>query len=92
MTQLFVKFTIPILFYFYRFSLDYQQDDWSPRSARSGSSTPPSTPPMKLFEDMENSDDEHGEENYSPVCSDNEWAEDGLTLIYISLITMYKIL
>ncbi|OXU25505.1 hypothetical protein TSAR_000315 [Trichomalopsis sarcophagae] len=59
-----------------RFSLDYQQDDWSPRSARSGSSTPPSTPPMKLFEDMENSDDENGEENYSPVCSDNEWAEN----------------
>ncbi|XP_011506421.1 PREDICTED: armadillo repeat-containing protein 5-like [Ceratosolen solmsi marchali] len=60
---------------FGRFSLDYKPEDWSPSSARSGSFTPPSTPPMKIFDDIDNSD-ENTEENYSPVYTDLDWIED----------------
>ncbi|KAJ8679925.1 hypothetical protein QAD02_015712 [Eretmocerus hayati] len=58
-----------------RYSMDYHRDDWSPKSAGSGSSTPPSSPSMKLFSNMDDSDENTDDENYSPVCSDNEWVE-----------------
>ena len=61
--------------------MDYQYEDWSPRSARSGSSTPPSTPPMKDLDEMDDSD-ENPEENYSPVCSDDEWGEGGIEIFF----------
>ena len=57
-----------------RFSLDYHQDDWSLSSAASTSSSPPSTPPLPLYDAGET--DDSAEENYSPVCSDDEWAEN----------------
>ncbi|XP_058803227.1 armadillo repeat-containing protein 5 [Phymastichus coffea] len=57
-----------------RFSSDYPQDNLSPRSRRSDLLTPPSTPPMKLLGGDEDTDDV-AEENYSPVCSDNEWSD-----------------
>ncbi|XP_046744966.1 uncharacterized protein LOC124410547 isoform X2 [Diprion similis] len=62
---------------FGRYSLDYKQDDWSPGSARSMCSSPPSTPPLQsFFEDDTNKTDSSAEENYSPVCSDTECAEN----------------
>nr|XP_046481125.1 uncharacterized protein LOC124218582 isoform X3 [Neodiprion pinetum] len=60
-----------------RYSLDYKQGDWSPGSARSMCSSPPSTPPLQsFFEDDTNKTDSSAEENYSPVCSDTECAEN----------------
>ncbi|XP_015597251.1 armadillo repeat-containing protein 5 [Cephus cinctus] len=56
-----------------RFSLDYRRDDWSPGSAASICSSPPSTPPLPFYE---NEVDDNAEDNYSPVCSDNEWADN----------------
>ncbi|XP_054007944.1 armadillo repeat-containing protein 5 isoform X1 [Hylaeus anthracinus] len=53
-----------------RFSSDYYRDDWSPGSATSVSSSPPSTPPLPFYDSIEN--DENAEDNYSPVCSDTE--------------------
>ncbi|XP_012349280.1 armadillo repeat-containing protein 5 [Apis florea] len=53
-----------------RFSSDYYRDDWSPGSAVSVSSSPPSTPPLPFYDSIEN--DENTEDNYSPVCSDTE--------------------
>ncbi|XP_068992624.1 armadillo repeat-containing protein 5 isoform X2 [Neodiprion pinetum] len=62
---------------FGRYSLDYKQGDWSPGSARSMCSSPPSTPPLQsFFEDDTNKTDSSAEENYSPVCSDTECAEN----------------
>jgi hypothetical protein len=37
---------------------------------------------MKMFDDMDDSD-ENTEENYSPVCSDNEWAEEGISELMV---------
>ncbi|XP_051162423.1 armadillo repeat-containing protein 5 [Leptopilina boulardi] len=56
-----------------RFSLDYHYDNWSPSSGASTSSSPPSTPPLPLYDCKDF--DESAEENYSPVCSDDEWTE-----------------
>ncbi|XP_060811648.1 armadillo repeat-containing protein 5 [Bombus pascuorum] len=53
-----------------RFSSDYYRDDWSPGSATSVSSSPPSTPPLPFYDSIEN--DENAEDNYSPVCSDTD--------------------
>ncbi|XP_033361195.1 armadillo repeat-containing protein 5 [Bombus vosnesenskii] len=53
-----------------RFSSDYYRDDWSPGSATSVSSSPPSTPPLPFYDSIET--DESDEDNYSPVCSDAE--------------------
>ncbi|CAL7947352.1 unnamed protein product [Xylocopa violacea] len=53
-----------------RFSSDYYRDDWSPGSAASVSSSPPSTPPLPFYDSIEC--DENTEDNYSPVCSDTE--------------------
>ncbi|KZC13265.1 Armadillo repeat-containing protein 5 [Dufourea novaeangliae] len=57
-----------------RFSSDYYRDDWSPGSATSVSSSPPSTPPLPFYDSMEN--DENAEDNYSPVCSDTEFMDN----------------
>lgn len=56
-----------------RFSLDYHYENWSPNSGASTSSSPPSTPPLPLYNCKDF--DESAEENYSPVCSDDEWTE-----------------
>ncbi|XP_012255296.2 armadillo repeat-containing protein 5 isoform X1 [Athalia rosae] len=62
---------------FGRFSLDYKRDDWSPGSATSMCSSPPSTPPLSsFFEDYIDEMDGSAEENYSPVCSDTECGEN----------------
>ncbi|OAD58302.1 Armadillo repeat-containing protein 5 [Eufriesea mexicana] len=53
-----------------RFSSDYYRNDWSPGSATSVSSSPPSTPPLPFYDSIEN--DESTEDNYSPICSDTE--------------------
>lgn len=66
-----------ILYFIYRFSSDYYRDDWSPGSATSISSSPPSTPPLPFYDVMENDEnDENTEDNYSPVCSDTEIMEN----------------
>ncbi|KAK1133789.1 hypothetical protein K0M31_011579 [Melipona bicolor] len=57
-----------------RFSSDYYRDDWSPGSATSVSSSPPSTPPLPFYDSIEN--DENTEDNYSPVCSDTEMMDN----------------
>ncbi|CAK9809483.1 Armadillo repeat-containing protein 5 [Anthophora plagiata] len=57
-----------------RFSSDYYCDDWSPGSAASVSSSPPSTPPLPFYDSIEN--DESTEDNYSPVCSDTEFMDN----------------
>nr|XP_033322147.1 armadillo repeat-containing protein 5 [Megalopta genalis] len=57
-----------------RFSSDYYRDDWSPGSATSVSSSPPSTPPLPFYDSLEN--DENTEDNYSPVCSDTEFMDN----------------
>ncbi|XP_076653762.1 BTB/POZ domain-containing protein Rnb isoform X2 [Halictus rubicundus] len=57
-----------------RYSLDYYRDDWSPSSATSVSSSPPSTPPLPFYDSVEN--DENTEDNYSPVCSDTEFMDN----------------
>ncbi|KOC67114.1 Armadillo repeat-containing protein 5 [Habropoda laboriosa] len=57
-----------------RFSSDYYCDDWSPGSAASVSSSPPSTPPLPFYDSIEN--DENTEDNYSPVCSDTEFMDN----------------
>ncbi|XP_043254463.1 armadillo repeat-containing protein 5 [Colletes gigas] len=57
-----------------RFSSDYYRDDWSPGSATSVSSSPPSTPPLPFYDSTEN--DENAEGNYSPICSDTEFMEN----------------
>ncbi|XP_017887307.1 armadillo repeat-containing protein 5 [Ceratina calcarata] len=57
-----------------RFSSDYYRDDWSPGSAASVSSSPPSTPPLPFYDSVES--DENTEDNYSPVCSDTEMLDN----------------
>ncbi|XP_076278500.1 BTB/POZ domain-containing protein Rnb [Lasioglossum baleicum] len=57
-----------------RYSSDYYRDDWSPSSATSVSSSPPSTPPLPFYDSVEN--DENTEDNYSPVCSDTEFMDN----------------
>ncbi|XP_076675105.1 BTB/POZ domain-containing protein Rnb isoform X1 [Andrena cerasifolii] len=57
-----------------RFSSDYYRDDWSPGSATSVSSSPPSTPPLPFYDSIDN--DESAEDNYSPVCSDTEMMDN----------------
>lgn len=41
---------------------------------------------MKLFDDDLDSDD-NPEENYSPVCSDNELCDDGILNAFVNRIT-----
>nr|XP_012223821.1 PREDICTED: armadillo repeat-containing protein 5 [Linepithema humile] len=60
-----------------RFSMDYYRDDWSPRSTTSASSSsPPSTPPLRVFSDSNAETDDTEDDIYSPICSDTECGDN----------------
>lgn len=60
-----------MIYFSNRYSMDFPREDWSPGSATSVCSSPPSTPPLSLYNAEEL--DENADDNYSPVCSDSEW-------------------
>jgi len=69
--------------------MDYYRDDWSPRSTTSASSSsPPSTPPLRVFSDSNAETDDTEDDIYSPICSDTECADndDGKLSFLVSLM------
>lgn len=71
-----------------RYSLDYYPDDWSP------SSSPRSTSPFSLFDDLDEMNDD-ADENCSPVCSDAEMVDEGFLsdrCCYIFLARDFRLL
>ncbi|CAD6205679.1 GSCOCG00009963001-RA-CDS [Cotesia congregata] len=54
-----------------RFSLDFPIQ-WSPSSVCSSTSSPTSSPPLPNYDNYDNNENPTDEDNYSPVCSDDE--------------------
>lgn len=67
-----------------RYSFDHCNEDWSPMSTSSGVYSPPNSPPGTAEEE-----EEGNEENYSPVCSDNEQEEEVESLKSVRSLTYY---
>jgi len=57
----------------YRYSMDFYQNDWSPRSTSGYSSSAPSTPPLPPYDLNTEADDITDDNIYSPICSDTEY-------------------